>query len=222
SEESRISKDVEANQIRLLTIMLQLSLIPYCVAGTCDETLVHVAKNALMCRRVVFVVAGDLFGCMLLRSVDTSTTLQIVSAFDMEHVKGFSLEGQSKAGADIVVITREWNSLALLTRKPIKSRPLRGRIKTEEMHGYWERRIKGKEDIDVIGSEKITLPNESVPANEPYQIRKITRKMTLKEYDKELDEKMIVLVCLESKEQKLALDKYLQVLTMRINSCTIV
>ncbi|GJW73700.1 hypothetical protein Tco_0133070, partial [Tanacetum coccineum] len=47
-------------------------------------------------------------------------------------------------------------------------------------------------------------------------------KMTLKEYDKELDEKMTVLVCLESKEQKLALDKYLQVLTMRINSCTIV
>ncbi|GJY83597.1 hypothetical protein Tco_0496973 [Tanacetum coccineum] len=28
---------------------------------------------------------------------------------------------------------------------------------------------------EVMGSEKITLPNEYVPANEPYHIRKITR-----------------------------------------------
>ncbi|GJW37993.1 hypothetical protein Tco_0060913 [Tanacetum coccineum] len=54
---------------------------------------------------------------------------------------------------------------------------------------------------EVMGSEKITLPNESVPANEPYQIRKITRKMTLKEY-----EKRIMLVSLESEEQKVELD----------------
>nr|GEX01885.1 hypothetical protein [Tanacetum cinerariifolium] len=57
-----------------------------------------------------FVAAGNLFGCIVLRSVDTShsafcimqkcvdlksigTRLQIVFAFNVEHVKGFSLEG---------------------------------------------------------------------------------------------------------------------------------
>nr|GEU43477.1 hypothetical protein [Tanacetum cinerariifolium] len=49
---------------------------------------------------------------------------------------------------------------------------------------------------EVMGSEKITLPNESVPANEPDQIRKITR------YDKELDEKRKALVSLENEERK--------------------
>nr|GEV25972.1 protein prune homolog isoform X2 [Tanacetum cinerariifolium] len=57
-----------------------------------------------------FVAAGNLFGCIFLRSVDTSarldvrsiqlsascksalTRLKIVSAFDVEHVKGFSFE----------------------------------------------------------------------------------------------------------------------------------
>ncbi|GJT84363.1 hypothetical protein Tco_1058705 [Tanacetum coccineum] len=62
------------------------------------------------------------------------------------------------------------------------------------------------EPAEVMGSEKITLSNESVPANEPDQIRKITRKMTLKEYDKELDEKRKALVSLESEERKVVLD----------------
>nr|GEW78808.1 hypothetical protein [Tanacetum cinerariifolium] len=84
-----------------------------------------------------------------------------------------------------------------------------------------------------MGSEKITLPNESVPANEPDQIRKITRpagvklehkkiwmlltnfqvpgpssiifalqKITLKEYDKELDDKRKALVSLKNEERK--------------------
>ncbi|GKF19127.1 hypothetical protein Tco_0067765 [Tanacetum coccineum] len=62
------------------------------------------------------------------------------------------------------------------------------------------------EPAEVMGSEKIKLPNESVPANEPDQIRKITRKMTLKEYDKELDEKRKALVSLENEERKVVLD----------------
>nr|GEW53557.1 putative Myb family transcription factor At1g14600 [Tanacetum cinerariifolium] len=96
----------------------------------------------------VFVAAGNLFGCMLLRSVDTSTT---------------------------------------------------GRIETEEMHGYWERRIKGKEDI---GDHKWQQPHSfSIPHfhSSSFCTHKkesdFLKKMTLKEHDKELDEKMIVLVC---------------------------
>ncbi|GJS09188.1 hypothetical protein Tco_0365984 [Tanacetum coccineum] len=106
-----------------------------------------------------------------------------------------------------------------------KQDDLEGMMEIEHKRENQDRRnawILGKKNKGKGGhckreSEKITLPNESVPANEPSQYQKITRRNV-----KELDEKMTVLVCLESKEQKLALDKYLQVLTMRINSCTIV
>ncbi|GKB56504.1 protein RNA-directed DNA methylation 3, partial [Tanacetum coccineum] len=113
SEESRISKDVEANQIRFNKELEKQDTETNLLSGTNFCPLVGREKHS------AFYIMQN---CVNLKSI--GTRLQIVSAFDVEHVKGFSLEGQSKAGADIVVITREWNSLALLTRKPIKSRPL--------------------------------------------------------------------------------------------------
>ncbi|GJY77274.1 hypothetical protein Tco_0482390 [Tanacetum coccineum] len=88
-EEARIAEDVEANQKRLLTVMLQMSLIPHYVAGTCDETLVHVGKKKHYKVKkhgsFNFVAAGNLFECMLLRSVDTPASSDFSEGHSREH-----------------------------------------------------------------------------------------------------------------------------------------